>query len=615
MKNIKSQIAKKITAVISVFMSMSLITKFVLAFIMLLILPLFCFGIYFYKSFYNDMLRQYEQSMTWQMDDMNTVIQSAKNDVEKAVFQLEYANDFPFFVNPKHDTRGKEWEHIVKNFTLAKISLKNANPDLFYKIKIYSHAFPADKEVYDAIYDIERLIDTEQYETVMNSKEDGVWVKNWTVEDFNDVKGYNFGKRNAISAISYFKKIRNLNTKEVEGILEVDVLVTVVLSRKTNELGKEYSILFFDKNGDTILQQNAVDLSKILTQHDGNNKEGFVDITIEGNTYHVLFREFDEIGVTAVIGMEQTMFLNELRGRQTDIMIILIVVFIGTSSLIVLLVKRLFSRFQLLTTGMSKLKLGDLDTRIKVSGNDEISALASGFNEMATLLKSTLVNVVEKETAQKEAELRALQLQINPHFIYNTLENFRMECEIGGNYELADAIVSLGDFLRYNIKRDNDSITLGIEIANIENYLEVMRMRHKDKLNYINEVDEKYYDRPLLKTVLQPFIENCFSHAFIDRPAPWVIRMHAMERNGRFEIEISDNGNGMKPDMMDYINDSLRNDVNIVRQSSVSTSIGITNVNRRIKIKFGNAYGVCFESSYGYGTTAIISLPGNRVEG
>jgi len=200
---------------------------------------------------------------------------------------------------------------------------------------------------------------------------------------------------------------------------------------------------------------------------------------------------------------------------------------------------------------------------------------------MASHLQAVINSAVEKEQAQKAAELSALQAQINPHFLYNTLENMRMQCEIDGYYAIGDSLAALGDLFRYSIKWGSNEVPFRLEWDNLKNYISIMNMRYQEDLKCIMEIGEGVGDVMVPKMLLQPLVENSFSHGFKQVLPPWLIVIRAFRKRDMLVIMIEDNGSGIEQERLLEIRQCLKNDTPL-RGEKKKRSIGLINVKQRL---------------------------------
>ncbi|WDU84646.1 sensor histidine kinase [Caloramator sp. Dgby_cultured_2] len=222
----------------------------------------------------------------------------------------------------------------------------------------------------------------------------------------------------------------------------------------------------------------------------------------------------------------------------------------------------------------------------------------------------------------KEAELRALRTQIDSHFLYNTLENIKMLAEIEGQLEISDALTSLGKMMRYNMKWASEYVTLREEIDHIKNYTSLMNIRFDNKIKLIINIDSYLLEQEVLKLSIQPIIENSISHGIKDKldKELGIIEIKASIDGNTMIIEITDNGKGMSPEEVEKLNYKInledeefnKNLLNKYEgQETVKrgNGIGLRIVNQRIKLYYGDDYGLQISSKKGEYTKVILKLP------
>ena len=272
---------------------------------------------------------------------------------------------------------------------------------------------------------------------------------------------------------------------------------------------------------------------------------------------------------------------------------------------------------------MSIVQGGDFEVRFFYPYQDEVGSLARSFNcmldeierlvkkqdETIQELKRERDFVAEVQKQKRKAELKALQAQINPHFLYNTLNAITWQAADKGEEEISILSSSLGRFFRISLSKGEEVISLREEIEHVTSYLEIQSIRYGEKLNYDVEVDSSLMEYKVLKLILQPLAENSIYHGIKEKAqAGWIhIRaqlIHIDEGNDRLQISVWDNGLGIACDMLKKINYSLANG-----ETNSADGYGIFNVNERIRLYYGEQYGLLYESEEGEWTKAILTLP------
>lgn len=261
-----------------------------------------------------------------------------------------------------------------------------------------------------------------------------------------------------------------------------------------------------------------------------------------------------------------------------------------------------------LVTAMSEVKKGNLDIRVKIKSHDEIAFMAESFNEMAAGMGNLIRNVYQAEIRQREAELKSLQSQINPHFLYNTLDSIRGAAITNGMDNIASMTKSMADMLRYSIS-ENNIVAVKDEMNHSIDYLNILNFRHKDKFILHCDVPDELLELKMIRLLLQPLVENAVKHGLETRIGQGHINIQVTRDEDAMKITVSDDGPGMSADKLQQLNRLLQN--NDEAQGSISGSvsgIGLKNVNSRIKLFYGMQYGVGFLDSQS-GATVEITLP------
>jgi two-component system sensor histidine kinase YesM len=275
--------------------------------------------------------------------------------------------------------------------------------------------------------------------------------------------------------------------------------------------------------------------------------------------------------------------------------------------------KNISNRINLLRREMNRVVNGDFYIMARIDGDDEIGQLYQDLNIMIESIKKLIDEVymqkIQKEqlrAGQKEAEFKMLANQINPHFLYNTLETIRMKAFCKGDKEIANIVKKLGKIMRRNLEVSGKLVTLKSELELIEAYLQIQSMRFegmvKYKVNIQDNIDIENYN--ILPLLLQPVVENAFVHGLEEKREKGTIVIDILKKEKCLIIKVNDDGVGIKPEKLKEINEKL-----IYFKEDNGKSIGMINVNQRIKIYYGREYGMMVESEFGKGTSVTLSLP------
>lgn len=292
---------------------------------------------------------------------------------------------------------------------------------------------------------------------------------------------------------------------------------------------------------------------------------------------------------------------------------ILALVLVGSTLLIIsqginyFKLKILRDRTDNILSAMDKVKNGNLDVEIELTqDNDEINYIAESFNEMCKDLKKYIDRSYKAEIERNRSEMKALQSQINPHFLYNTLESIRMKSICNGDKEVGKMLYTLSVLFRNQLK-DKNIISLENELDYCKKYIEIFKFRYYDNFQFFIEYDEKLLSNQIVKFTLQPLVENYFVHGIRLEDTDNILKIKILEENNDVIIKIIDNGKGIDDAKLDYLNNSLKN------RSYEVNSIGIFNVHERIIIEYGKNYGLSFIKSKDGGNIVIIKIPSKGV--
>lgn len=249
----------------------------------------------------------------------------------------------------------------------------------------------------------------------------------------------------------------------------------------------------------------------------------------------------------------------------------------------------------------------DLQALMTSDNVDEITELGMSFNIMIGKIKELLDSKMKEQENLKKAELRALQAQINPHFLYNTLDTIIWMAEAKKTAQVVEIVSALSRFFRISLSKGMDWITIGEEVERTRSYLTIQKMRYRDILDFKIEVDDEVSENTILKLILQPLVENALYHGIKNKRQGGTIWVRAKRKN-RDEIllEVEDDGIGFPPEKLTQLRAELDDDSGDIKLES---GFGIGNVNRRIRLYYGKPYGLSVRSEYNTGTCVTLVIP------
>ncbi len=248
---------------------------------------------------------------------------------------------------------------------------------------------------------------------------------------------------------------------------------------------------------------------------------------------------------------------------------------------------------------------GDFSVESHINSNDEMQTLAESFNSMVKEIESLVKDIHREQENAKDAELRLLQEQINPHFLYNTLDAIIWMTEAGENKKAIQVIQELSSFFRISLSKGKSEIDIRNEREHVKNYLEIQRYRYQDILDYEMYFDEEILDYHIQKLTLQPIVENALYHGIKNKRGGGIIKVSGRLSGKDIVFTVEDNGKGMNGEELAHLRDLISGKV----VSDDKRGFGMANVQKRITMHFGSEYGISVNSTPGEGTTVTVRIP------
>jgi two-component system sensor histidine kinase YesM len=255
-----------------------------------------------------------------------------------------------------------------------------------------------------------------------------------------------------------------------------------------------------------------------------------------------------------------------------------------------------------LESSMKEVERGNFDIQVDIQSTNEIGHLSARFNRMTTEIKELMLQNVKEQELKRKSELQVLQAQINPHFLYNTLDSIIWMAECSKSKEVILMTASLAKLFRLSISKGQELISISNEIEHIKSYLTIQKMRYKSKLDFEINVDKNILPYKVTKIILQPLVENAIYHGIRNKEGIGTIQITGIRKENGILLQVIDNGLGISQEEIQNI---YRKD----RTSEDGSGIGVQNVDLRIKLHYGEQYGLHFESEIGVGTTVSVWLP------
>lgn len=413
--------------------------------------------------------------------------------------------------------------------------------------------------------------------------------------------------------ISLFLPMLSNTTDGNNTLLEIYITPDAIFGGLAKiEAFKQGAVFVYDSAGQLVYEYNhlpEVDLSQLtfrLNQAESNSSQQVMKLG--GQSFLTEVQMLENPGYRIVGILPQSLVIQETVKARNTFIVCIVAALVLMILISYVISKKLMKKIKKLVKVMKTVQEGNLDTQVVIEGNDEIAELGKDFNIMLTRINELIATVYKTEILQKDALLKALENQVNPHFLYNTLETIKMMAEINREREISDALTSLGSMVRYNLTKDNRLVLITEEVEQIRSYCNLQNLMMNGRLELICTMEEWIYSLKMLKLILQPIVENAILHGFRNFDGQCIIRISAEADQDHIRFTICDNGNGMERGKLVALKERLTsNTENPMHQSE--NGIGLSNVNDRLKLKYGSGYGIEVDSEAGAGTRVDIWLP------
>ncbi len=351
---------------------------------------------------------------------------------------------------------------------------------------------------------------------------------------------------------------------------------------------------------DIILVDNSVyqAFSLLHTQHFGS----FSEFPALSNMDNLAVRPIAGTNLVIVGAMSMDMAETSLRSSLLFLMISLASGICISVLLTFIFSRSISKRFTMISTGMKQFEQGDFNTKLETTGIYEFDRLSLAFNTMVKRIETLVARQREEEAKTAEAERKALESQMNPHFLFNTLSTIKALARLHGEEQIYTIAVRLGKLLRYSVNNHTSDDTIKESLDLAESYLMIQKIRFGERLSYTINCEKRLQDILIPRLIIQPLAENAIIHGLEGKTGDWELSIEVKEVNKKLLISVKDNGIGFKPS---------EKPEDLVKEGHT----GLYNIRRRLELRYGSSFTFNIDSEEGKGTEAIIILPikeGNR---
>lgn len=397
------------------------------------------------------------------------------------------------------------------------------------------------------------------------------------------------------------------------GILRIDIDISDIQSTLQNAAITPQAVTYLVNSENIVVVASDNDQMETLGLYDALNS-GFgydvywdsTELTLGKLSRSNVYFMRDKIQNTdweMITVIPQWDMLDDVARVQGIVMMVMLFFVILTSFGGTVFISWLVRRIEHLVGSMKVVQSGNLDVHLDNHCTDEIGVLYDNFNVMIDRTSELMDEQYKMGQKLKSAELKALQSQINPHFLYNTLDMINWLAMAGRTSEICKAVVALSKYYRLILNKGEDTLTLEKELSHVSYYIKIQDIRYPGKLTYVQDVDPEVLQGVVPKIILQPLVENAILHGIFEKKEKQgtITITGALEKGDIIRLTVADDGIGMDEETLSHVFDGS--------SRSSGSSYGVKNVNARIALMFGDAYGLTYESQPGKGTRVTLRFP------
>ncbi|BFH62528.1 sensor histidine kinase [Paenibacillus azoreducens] len=557
--------------------------KLMASYVLLVIVPVISIGYYAYYTSVQYVKEQTIQNVTSTLKQVRDNIEGRMKTVEQVDNQLYLDQSLQQALNKRYEPL--ESYQTVKEKIIPKLesALNLSSNNVVIELFLHNETLP---EIYDTETGEDPLLNGKRYNLIhYHQIEQLDWVRRFDDMPVDSI-WMQIGSDSKFGNVSWLRKMMDFRTIQPIGTMRITVKMDDLfgnLNYSDSEDGIPGYFAVINEQNETVYEKR----SNPLPQDWKAKAEAYMQIheSIEGINFRIM----------ALVPLQEL----EHAAQKVRNMTLLIC---GASFLILVaigaIVSNTFSKqIYRIARSLRAFQDGNFAKRIQYTGSDEFAQIAVAFNEMAENIEDLIQEVYVTNLQKKEAELDALQAQINPHFLYNTLSSISRLARLGKTEKLHQMVSELATFYRLTLNQGRSIIPIREEIQQVRSYIGIQKIKHVDRLDVSFDIHFSVLEYDTVKLILQPFVENALKHAMFEEPLH--IRIVAHQEEGTIVMKVIDNGVGMSEETMSKI----------LGSKDQSIGYGIRNVNERIKLQFGESFGVTIESELGRGTTVRIVIP------
>jgi two-component system sensor histidine kinase YesM len=585
-----------ITQLTNKFQNLSIVKKMIVGYIIIIFIPIISFGLFLYNENYNRIMNEYAQGRQKIIDQVRNNLKVSAIQIESYYQLFQYNSNVIAYLN---GTYRSDYDQTYNFLTYIRplfsyISFSNM---LIDNVKIYI----TNHNVIIPRPEMTNIDDFPFDESVMQLP---LGVGKWmSLDDGNHME----------INLHYFHKIGYRSFEQELGILDISVTTKMIAPlMKSLNIGDGSNLYILNEENQEIYRQETLPLpterKRVILQDFIQKNPHAPFQTLNGKK--VLIESFysDELKLRFVVMEPLDELFHGINKNKYYLVLIVSLLLLALSGIYYLIALSITRRILKLSKHMRQVDENYFPIYRGEIMNDEVGQLTYSYNSMITRIDDLVNTVHRSELMRKEAAYQMMQAQIKPHFLYNTLESIRMIAEANDDPEAADMSYTLGKLFRYSLSGTINETVLQEEIEYVKDYVSIQKIRMTDRLNVSFDIAASMDHFVCPRFILQPLVENSIVHGIANVRKQSILAIRVYEDSSHMYISIADTGSGIKEDRLRIIQGILNNATNAQHLQTSGGSLGLYNVNERIKMFYGEDSGIQIESMYGEGTICTLKL-------
>jgi two-component system, sensor histidine kinase YesM len=585
--------------------SMTIKGKLLLSYFIMIFLSLGLLATISYFTVSSDLESKIQHSTSQSFDQAYTFLSYIVNTMIDSSDVVYFNNDVQTVL-----TRNKEayeYDLVQQNIDMLKLdqfldSFKNSEE--IYRVGLYLPGWVAYSNQGVNFLNLDTFLNTSDYKNLALSSEKVLWLPPEKIK--NDTYSLD-----PISVISLLRKVRNSNQiNEYIGVIKVSILESGIKSILDKANTTETGVVYLQNTNGAIISASskeniqAMGLDEDIKKDMGEKTRSWELMTIGSKRYEVTSKPVGNTDWTMISAIPYSEILSQSNKIRDFLFPIMLVIGIIAYFLAYIFSTSSVERINVLMRTMKKVQEGQLDVRIVSKSQDEIGKLIESFNYMVKKINILVEEQYQTGKEIKNAELKALQAQINPHFLYNTLDLINWKAIDNNVPDIALIARSLATFYKLSLNKGKEVVSIKDELDHIKYYVQIQNMRFDNRINLILDIDESLYHYEILKIILQPIVENSILHGILENrdQKDGVIKISGALDDHTIVFSVEDNGVGISKEKASAILSGESTDD--------AQGYGVYNIINRIKLFYGQQYGLAYHCAPGgQGTLVEIRIP------